>query len=1021
MNALPELAALRQRYQRERQALLKHSPQGTSANVARLVRQLAQITNRLLQQLWQAQGLHQQPLALVATGGFGRGELYPHSDIDLLVLLPDSATEALAERAATFVRTCWDAGLEPGSSVRTLQQCQQAAAADITVQTALLERRLLAGDAALYRQLDASCNTNLQPYAFYRAKLQEMRQRHARFNHTPYALEPDCKDAPGGLRDLQTVAWVARAAGYGLSWRELQQHGLLTAYELRQIHCHHALLRRIRWHLHLQAQRREDRLLFDLQNPLAEQLGLSPLGLSGRMAATPRPSSITSKHPRKKSAAPHAMRPGELLMRRYYKAAKGISQLVQILLLDMAERLRDSGHTPRSALPNDLSELAPATRGAVLPGKGGTPGSNPVANNASAQPDYLAALRPRAMRAINPRFFDNNGLLEVASDDLYQQHPHAILETFALYQQTGLHGLSARTLRALYHARRRIGRAFRADPINKRRFMQILQAPHGVTHALRLMNQTSVLGACLPPFRRIEGQMQHDLFHIYTVDQHTLMVVRNIRRFFNAEHAHEYPLCSQLAANWPDPWILVAAALFHDIAKGRGGDHSLLGEQEVRRFARQHGIAQTDTELLAFLVREHLSLSQCAQKEDLSDPAVIARFAQLVGTERQLTGLYLLTVADIRGTSPRVWSSWKAHLLEELYRATLHALGGHLPSPEELVQARSSGALLEMARSATMPHAAHLQLWQTLDAGYFLRHDANTIAWHTQHLAAHLAQRTPAAPAAQAQPAAPDMAANTTINTTINTAVNATANTAHAKATPNTTPNTQAHARAKAESGTASQARPTITPNPPPADSPCIVKARRAPHGEGLQVLVYTRDRPALFAHICGYLARAGFSILDARIHTTSNAHALDTFQIISPRLTSTRDHDEAIAHLEANMPTALQHAMQAGSALPPVQPGRLSRRARSFPMEPHIRLDAEEKNARWRLSIHASDRPGLLYHIARTLSEHGISVQLAKISTMGERVEDTFLIEGQPLQSPQLREQLEQDLFKAISVCIAG
>ena len=901
MNPPANLAQLRQRYQHEKQALLnKPAPS---------LRQLARLTDRLLQQLWRAHRLHRHPMALVAVGGLGRRELYPYSDIDVLVLLPDNADDTLTEHAAAFVRACWDAGLDIGSSVRTVAQCQQAACSDNTVQTALLERRLLTGDAALYQRLDAACQSTLQPYAFYRAKLLEMHQRHARFGHTPYALEPDCKDSPGGLRDLQTVAWVARAAGYGHTWRELQQQALITPYELRRLLQHHALLRRIRWQLHRLAQRREDRLLFDLQNPVAEQLGQSP-------------------HPK---AAQSPMRPGEVLMRRYYKAAKSITQLVQILLLNIAERLRDSGHNVKHA----------PTPAQTLP----APANNPVANNASAQPDYLAAMRPRSLRPINPRFAENNGLLEVASDDLYQQHPSAILETFVLYQQLGLRGLSARTLRALYHARQVMNRSFRADPANRQQFMQILQAPHGVTHALRLMNQTSVLGHYLPPFRKIVGQMQHDLFHVYTVDQHILMVLRNIRRFFDAEHVHEYPLCSQLAANWRDPWILAAAALFHDIAKGRGGNHSVLGEQEIRRFAKQHRINLEDTELLAFLVREHLSLSQCAQKEDLADPAVIARFAQLVGTEQRLTGLYLLTVADIRGTSPKVWSNWKAHLLEELYRATLHALGGHLPSQEELVQARSSGALIEMARNATLPRTTHLRLWQTLDTGYFLRHDANTIAWHAQCLAQHVEQ--------------------------------------------------------DAQHGTT---------------TPTIVKARTAPHGDGLQVLVYTRDRPALFAHICGYFAQTGYSILDARIHTSRDAHALDTFQVISPRLAGQYDNARALARLETHMQAALQHALDTNSPLPAVQRGRLSRRAKSFPMEPHIQLDAEEKNARWRLTIHASDRPGLLYQIARTLTQHGISVQLAKISTMGERVEDTFLIEGEALQRPQLRDQLQQDLFAVIA-----
>ena len=905
MNAPADLNILRQRYQHDRQALLDSTTRRPPKRMAPLLRKLALLADKLLLQLWRAHGLHKRSLTLVAVGGLGRRELFPYSDIDVLVLLPACCDDSLAEQAAAFVRACWDVGLQTGSSVRTVAQCLQAAASDTTVQTALMERRRITGSDALYQQLGQACDAAMHPYAFYRAKLLEMRQRHARFDHTPYALEPDCKESPGGLRDLQTVAWVAQAAGYGRTWTELHQHGLMTTFELRQIRRHHALLRQIRWHLHQLAQRREDRLLFDLQNQLAEQPGMLPCIRRENNA-------LNGSH--------SLLRPGEMLMRRYYASAKGVTQLVQILLLNIAEQLRDSGHTLR----NDPSIIAGS-------GAGLHHASNPVAHTASAHTDYLAALRPRTLRPINPRFLENNGLIEVATDTLYLEQPRAILETFLLYQQTGLRGLSARTLRALYNARPVMSRAFRTDPANRRQFMEILRAEHGVTHALRLMNQTSVLGYYLPPFRMIVGQMQHDLFHVYTVDQHILMVARNIRRFFDPEHAHEYPLCSQLAANWKDPWILVTAALFHDIAKGRGGDHSLLGEQDVRLFARQHGIGKEDTELLAFLVREHLSLSHCAQKDDFTDPAVIAPFVRLVGNERRLTALYLLTVADIRGTSPRIWSNWKARLLEELYRTTLHALGGHLPSQDELVQARSSGALIELARNAT-PHAGCMRLWKTLDASYFLRHDASTIAWHTQHLAHHAGQGS------------------------------------------------------------------------------TIVKARMAPHGDGLEVLVYTRDRPALFARICGYFAKAGFNILDARIHTTTDGHALDTFLAISPRMAG--QYSEAITPTE----TALKQVLDAGGPLPELRRGHLSRRAKSFPLEPHVQIDPDEKNERWRLMIHASDRPGLLYRIARTLAHHTISVQLAKISTMDERVEDSFIIEGDELHIARKRAVVEQDLFNILT-----
>ncbi|MDU7589185.1 MAG: HD domain-containing protein, partial [Acidovorax sp.] len=509
-------------------------------------------------------------------------------------------------------------------------------------------------------------NAQLDPQAFLVAKTLEMNQRHTKYENTPYALEPNCKESPGGLRDLHIVLWVAQAAGLGKSWRELAANGLATPFELRQIERNEALLFLIRARLHALAGRHEDRLVFDLQTAIAESFGYqSSFSPDGKRLA---------------------MRASETLMRRYYWAAKAVSQLCQILLLGIEERLNPSTHE---------------------------------------------------LRPINPRFFEKAGMIEVASDDLYEREPHAVLETFLLYETTvGLKDLSARTLRALYNARGVMDSEFRRDPANRALFMQILQQPAGITHAMRLMNQTSVLGRYLWVFRGIVGQMQHDLFHVYTVDQHILMVLRNVRRFFMAEHAHEYPSCSQLAAGWDKPWILYIAALFHDIGKGRGGDHSQIGAQEVRRFCRQHaahGITREDARLIEFLVAEHLTMSQVAQKQDLSDPDVIAAFARRVGNERYLTALYLLTVADIRGTSPKVWNAWKGKLLEDLYHATLRTLGGRAPDAAAEIEARKREALVLLAL-ASQPHEAHKKLWDTLDVSYFMRHEAADTAWHTRHL-----------------------------------------------------------------------------------------------------------------------------------------------------------------------------------------------------------------------------------------------------------------------------------------------
>jgi [protein-PII] uridylyltransferase len=805
---------------------------------------------------------------LVAVGGYGRQALFPYSDVDVLLLLPDDMSPQddpnLREAIERFIGSCWDEGLEIGSSVRNLQECMLEAAGDITVQTSMLEARRIWGDETLFAAFSTGFQQQLEPRAFFTGKTLEMGQRHTKFDNSPYSLEPNCKESPGGLRDLQMLLWLAKASGLGESWQDLATHQMVTPLELRQLARNEELLSLVRWRLHYIAQRREDRLVFDLQTSVSQDLGLAPPPTEQR----------------------HARRASEALMKHYYWAAKAVTQLNQIVHLNMQEWLfeQTTAHPPRP---------------------------------------------------LNERFADKSGMLDVLDDNLYQRHPEAILETFLLYQETvGIKGFSARTLRALYNARSLMDAAFRRHPVNRAMFMRILQTPQGITHAMRLMNQTSVLGRYLWVFRRIVGQMQHDLFHVYTVDQHILMVLRNVRRFFIVEHAHEYPFCSQLAAGWEQPWILYVAALFHDIAKGRGGDHSDLGEQDVRIFCRQHGVSKDDTQLIAFLVREHLTMSRVAQKEDLSDPDVIQSFCQRVGTERYLRALYLLTVADIRGTSPKVWNAWKGKLLEDLYRASAAVLGGQTHDPDAVVETRKRQAL-ETLNLYAMPFESHKDLWASLDVGYFMRHEAADIAWHTRQLSRPLALAKAAGVA------------------------------------------------------------PSVT-----------VKARLSPLGEGLQVMVYTPDQTDLFARICGYFDQAGFSILDAKVHTARNGFAIDTFQVVTPM------HDTHYRELTVMVENDLKQAIETAGPLPKASKGRVSRRVKSFPVAPRVSLQPDEKAQRWLLTISASDRVGLLYGVAQVLAHHHINVLLAKVTTLGERVEDTFLIDGAALQHNRQQLDLETELL---------
>ena len=819
-----------------------------------LLRELCKNVDHVLEKVWKYFKLPKE-YSLVAVGGYGRGELFPQSDVDVLILLHQAPDHEEKEKLENLVQLFWDIGLDIGHSIRTVDECLQESATDITVQTSLLEARLITGSRKLFWELQERYTEALNPQKFFQEKLLELQQRHVKYDDTPYSLEPNCKESPGGLRDLQVILWVAKAANLGNSWRELADRGLITDTEARQLKRNERAFKDIRIRLHIHAGRREDRLIFDVQTPIAESFGFKTT---------------------------ESRRASEYLMQRYYWAAKAVTQLNQILLQNIEAVL-----FPQPSVP----------------------------------------------RPINERFNEVNSFIDIARDETFESTPSALLEIFLLLaKHKELKGMTARTSRALWHARLLMDAEFRHDIFNRSLFLQILQSPQGITHALRRMNQMSILGRYLPNFRRIIGQMQHDLFHAYTVDQHILMVVRNLRRFTMPEHAHEYPFCSQLMANFTQPWVLYIAALFHDIAKGRGGDHSILGMADAKKFCYDHGLTRANSELVVFLVQNHLTMSHVAQKQDLSDPDVVKEFAKTVKDERHLTALYLLTVSDIRGTSPKVWNGWKGKLLEDLYRMTLRVLGGETPSKDRELKNRQEEALKALRLIGIAPNA-HEKFWQQLDVAYFLRHDASDIAWQTRVL-------------------------HDKIDSTIP-----------------------------------------------------VVKCRLAPIGEGLQVTVYVKDQADLFARICNYFDSKNFGILDAKIHTSKNGYALDTFMVTEP----------TFAHQYRDIINLVEHELSAVLAkqtpLSPPNRGRLSRMSRSFPIVPTVDLRPDDKGQFYLLSISANDRNGLLYVIAEVLTKYKINLHTAKIMTLGERVEDVFIVDGAALQGARTQIQFETDLLDALRV----
>ncbi len=815
------------------------------------------LVNEVLRDLWQALSLPPE-VALLAVGGYGRGELYPASDVDILLLLPAAPGPDLTSRVEFAVALFYDIGIEIAPSVRTVAECTQAAANDLTICTALLEARPLTGDGALLAEVCRKLRDGLDRGTFFDAKRMEQEERHRRYQDSPYALEPNCKEAPGGLRDLQTILWITRAAGFGDSWEDLARHGFITRDEEEQLLRSLAFLQRLRCHLHLHVGRREDRLLFDHQTALAGRMGC--VATATRLAS-------------------------ERLMQQYYRTAKMVTQLNTILLQNIG------------------AAISPAAEQEPSP--------------------------------INERFRKTHELLDIVADDVFERRPAALLEAFLLMQQhADLQGMTARTLRALWHARTLIDDDFRHNADNRRCFLGILQQPRGVLHELRRMNQFGLLGRYLPNFGKIVGQMQHDLFHVYTVDQHTLHVLRNLRRFLSDEFTHEYPLCSELMSDFPRQWVLYVAALFHDIAKGRGGDHSELGAVDAAEFCAAHDVAAEDSELVVWLVRHHLLMSSVAQKQDIADPGVVGAFARTVGEERKLVALYLFTVADIRGTSPKVWNTWKGQLLEQLFRSTCRALlgGGEAAVRQGLIEERQQQAV-RLLRYFALPDSVHQRLWKHLDMVYFMRHSAEEIAWHARAL----------------------------------------------------------HYRIR-------------------RDAP-LVRARLNPQGEGLEVLVYTRDQRDLFARLVGFFSRAGYTIVDAKIHTTRDRYALDTFMLLD--LGERGDDRDMISYVEHELTDRLRRQ----GPLEGPGSGRLSRQVRNFPVQPLVTIEEDEEGSHYVLSVNATDRPGLLYTIALTLAAHGANLHTAKISTLGERVEDTFLISGGDLRETANRIKLETELIERLKL----
>ncbi len=654
----PALPAFRNTLKQAQVAIQQQFQAG--ADAAQLVRTRATLIDHILQLVWHKHlGSEEKNIALIAVGGYGRGELHPCSDIDILILLRSAQHEEYREALEQLIMFLWDIGLEVGQSVRSIEECVSEAKADITVATNLIESRLLTGPEVLFSQLRQETGPNKiwSSREYFEGKLEEQTKRHLKYNESSYNLEPNVKEGPGGLRDIQMIGWVAKRHFNAETLYDLVKHNFLTEEEYQQLIERQNFLWRVRFALHNLTKRHEDRLLFDFQRTIAEHFGYRD-----------EDANLAVEH----------------FMKDYYRTILELNRLNEILLQHFQEAI---------IYANELGE--------------------PV--------------------KLNKRFQTSKGFIEVTHENVFKHYPFALLEIFLLLEQnSNIKGIRASTLRLLLSHHHLIDDTFRQDIRNRSLFMEILRQPVGITHQLRHMKRFGILARYLPEFGKISGLMQYDLFHIYTVDEHTLMVIRNIRRLMLEKHEDELPFCSKVMQHIAKPELLYIAGLYHDIAKGRGGDHSKLGAVDARNFCINHDLNDYDTELVCWLVSSHLLMSATAQRKDISDPDIIAEFAAEVGDIARLNYLYILTVSDMRATNNTIWNGWKDSLLRELHTTTRRALRqGYALNQSEKSFAIKNKTRRELDKQHVDPDKVE-RLWASLGDDYFVRHTVEEIVWHSE-------------------------------------------------------------------------------------------------------------------------------------------------------------------------------------------------------------------------------------------------------------------------------------------------
>lgn len=830
------------------------------ADIRDLIHGRAWFMDQLLAAAWYLFDWPDDHISLIAVGGYGRGELHPKSDIDLLILLGDEEDTPYREHISAFITFLWDIRLDIGHSVRSLQDCIREASADITVATNLLENRTLVGSDQLRQRMLASlAQEHMWPSdAFFEAKWQEQISRHYKFNNSEYNLEPNIKSSPGGLRDIQMIGWVAKRHFGVTSFDDLVERNFISETELRILTQGQAFLWQVRYGLHMLSGRSEDRLLFEYQRQLAELFGYSDN--DERLAV-------------------------EQFMKRYYRVVMSLAELNDVLLQHFDEVILSGQHSEE-------------------------------------------------ITTLNKRFRIRNGYIQANNNQVFERHPFALLEIFLLMAQNPeIQGVRASTIRAIRDHRHLIDEAFRQDLRNISLFMELLRSEGDVARQLSRMTRYGVLGKYLPEFGHVIGLMQHDLFHIYTVDAHTLKLLRFLREFQTPDAHERFPVASQVIMQLPKIELLYIAGLYHDIGKGRGGDHSTLGAADAQAFCQRHHLSGRDTRLVCWLVEHHLLMSMTAQKRDISDPEVIRDFAIKMRDQVHLDYLYVLTVADINATNPNLWNGWRAALLHQVYTETKRALRRGLENPidkQEWIEETQQEALA-ILRALGTDETQATALWQRLDDDYFLQDSPSEVAWHTQGILQH-------------------------------------------------------------------------GENPDPL---VLISAPTDDMREGgTKVFIYAPAVDHLFAATVAAMEQLNLSIHDARISSTCDQYSLDTYIVLEQDGSVIRD-PERLQQIRVRLIEELDDPED----YPVIVQRHTPRQLKHFTLPTQVTISNDPSNQRTVLEVITPDRPGLLARLGRLFLEFGISLQNAKIATLGERVEDIFFItdaDQSPISDPELCQNLQ-------------